>query len=120
MSPRFSAALARRTTSTFSSDTDMRSIPRRLRHPDQKDEMAMIDHVGVEVGDLAASRDFYAAALAPLGVQPLMDFEGVACRFGYPLGKFACKPFVRIQQRARPAVGGAHVAFSAASCEEVD
>jgi catechol 2,3-dioxygenase-like lactoylglutathione lyase family enzyme len=82
--------------------------------------MAMIDHVGVEVSDLAASRDFYAAALAPLGVGPLTEFEGVACGFGYPEGKFAGKPFFWIQQRGRQAVSGAHVAFSAASGEEVD
>lgn len=41
----------------------------------------MIDHVGLEVADLAASRAFYAAALAPLGYQLLMEFEGV-CGFG--------------------------------------
>ena len=61
--------------------------------------MAMIDHVGVE---------------------PLMEFEGAACGFGYPEGKFAGKPFFWIQQRGRPAVSGAHVAFSAGSHEEVD
>jgi catechol 2,3-dioxygenase-like lactoylglutathione lyase family enzyme len=80
----------------------------------------MIDHVGVEVGDLPASRDFYAAALAPLGIEPLMEFGDAACGFGYREGKFAGKPFFWIQARGRPPVSGAHVAFSARSREEVD
>lgn len=40
----------------------------------------MMDHVGIQVADLAASRAFYDAVLAPLGGSRLMFFEdhGVA------------------------------------------
>jgi catechol 2,3-dioxygenase-like lactoylglutathione lyase family enzyme len=40
----------------------------------------MIDHVGVQVADLAVSRVFYTAVLAPLGITPTMDM-GVAVGF---------------------------------------
>ena len=43
----------------------------------------MIDHTGLNVSDIATSRAFYVAALAPLGYQPLMDFEQF-CGFGVP------------------------------------
>jgi catechol 2,3-dioxygenase-like lactoylglutathione lyase family enzyme len=41
----------------------------------------MIDHVGLQVADLAASAAFYDAVLAPLGQRRLMDFE-VALGYG--------------------------------------
>jgi catechol 2,3-dioxygenase-like lactoylglutathione lyase family enzyme len=41
----------------------------------------MLDHVGIQCADIAASGAFYDAALAPLGVSRLMDF-GVAVGFG--------------------------------------
>ena len=38
----------------------------------------MIDHVGINVVDLARSRKFYEAALGPIGYKALMEFpEGV-------------------------------------------
>jgi catechol 2,3-dioxygenase-like lactoylglutathione lyase family enzyme len=40
----------------------------------------MLDHLEVEVSDLAASRRFYAAALAPLGYQ--LKVEGASLGFG--------------------------------------
>ena len=33
----------------------------------------MIDHIGLRVADIAASRDFYTAALAPLGITVQME-----------------------------------------------
>jgi len=33
----------------------------------------MLDHIGVAVSDLARSRAFYAAALAPLGIVEMME-----------------------------------------------
>ena len=33
----------------------------------------MLDHIGLNVSDYARSRDFYARALAPLGVELLME-----------------------------------------------
>ena len=50
----------------------------------------MFDHIGFSVADLARSRAFYVAALAPLGYAPIMDvtreqtggYEGIG--FGSP------------------------------------
>ncbi|MEU7901752.1 VOC family protein [Actinoplanes sp. NPDC049118] len=41
----------------------------------------MLDHVGIQCADLAASAAFYDAVLAPLGLRRLMDFE-VAMGYG--------------------------------------
>jgi len=41
----------------------------------------MLDHVGFQCADLAASAAFYDAVLAPLGLRRLMDFE-VALGYG--------------------------------------
>ena len=41
------------------------------------------DHVGFSVRDFAASRDFYKAALAPLGIGVVMEGDGWA-GFGEP------------------------------------
>ncbi len=35
----------------------------------------MIDHISLGVGDLERSRAFYSAALAPLGITPLHEFD---------------------------------------------
>lgn len=35
--------------------------------------MGMIDHIDIRVSDLDASRDFYQAVLAPLGITPLPE-----------------------------------------------
>jgi catechol 2,3-dioxygenase-like lactoylglutathione lyase family enzyme len=46
----------------------------------------MIDHVSIAVSDLAASADFYGAALAPLGLVKLVDRTPATIGFGkkYP------------------------------------
>ena len=41
----------------------------------------MLDHLGIQCTDMAASAAFYDAALAPLGASRLMDF-GVAMGYG--------------------------------------
>lgn len=81
----------------------------------------MIDHIGVPVADIAASRDFYAAALAPLGIEVLMEVTeemtgGHGAHIG--LGK-AGKPAFWIGS-GRGAGGPVHVAFAAESRELVD
>jgi catechol 2,3-dioxygenase-like lactoylglutathione lyase family enzyme len=43
----------------------------------------MIDHIGISVSDVGRSKAFYAAALAPLGYVPLMQWEHHA-GFGVP------------------------------------
>ena len=42
----------------------------------------MLDHIGIKVKDVARSKAFYAAALAPLGHGVVMEFEGQAAGFG--------------------------------------
>lgn len=73
----------------------------------------MLDHVTLKVKDLRKARAFYAAALAPLGYEVLMEFEGV-------LGMGADqKPDFWISQEpenARPI----HLAFVAPSRKAVD
>jgi catechol 2,3-dioxygenase-like lactoylglutathione lyase family enzyme len=68
----------------------------------------MIDHVGINVSDYARSKDFYASALAPLGYELAMEFDG-------RVGGFARdgKPWFWIHQAEEPN-RGVHVAFAAA------
>ena len=78
----------------------------------------MIDHLGIEVSDLAASTAFYTSALAPLGIRPLMEFDG-GVGFGSDLGS-GPRPYFWLQERGREPVSGAHVAFRAKTTEDVD
>lgn len=71
----------------------------------------MIDHVGISVGDLARSKKFYEAALAPLGYKALMDFA-VGAGFGRE------HPAFWIIERT-PVTNGAHVALTAPSRKAV-
>jgi len=81
----------------------------------------VIDHVGFAVSDIEVSKRFYAAALAPLGVELLMtvtpdmtEAGGTALGFGRD-----GKPFFWVGDNER--VGeGSHVAFAVASRSEVD
>jgi catechol 2,3-dioxygenase-like lactoylglutathione lyase family enzyme len=81
----------------------------------------VIDHVGVAVTNLDASRAFYEAALAPLGIALLMtvtpeqtESEGTALGFGKD-----GNPFFWIGDNER--VGeGTHIAFTVNSRAEVD
>ena len=78
----------------------------------------MLDHAGLEVSDLERSRAFYEAALAPLGIRTVMEFEGM---FG--LGtetESGRQPFFWLAARGRPPVSGVHLAFTASASEEVD
>jgi catechol 2,3-dioxygenase-like lactoylglutathione lyase family enzyme len=79
----------------------------------------MLDHVGFEVNDYERSKAFYAAALAPLGVTLLMEFQSAAAGFGEEI-EHGPKPYFWIHSRGRPVVSGAHVAFAAPDRETVD
>ena len=68
----------------------------------------MIDHTGVIVGSFEASRRFYAAALASLGFELLLEFHASVAGFGEP-GKPDLPNTPRI-----------HVAFRADTRREVD
>ena len=81
----------------------------------------MIDHIGLRVADLAASRDFYDAALAPLGITVQMEVtEEMTGGHGAHLG-FGRDgmPFFWIGSGAG-AGGPAHVAFASPDREMVD
>lgn len=81
----------------------------------------MIDHVGFAVTSLDASRAFYEAALAPLGIAVLMtvtpeqtEAGGTAIGFGRE-----ANPFFWIGDNEE--VGeGTHIAFTADSRDQVD
>lgn len=79
----------------------------------------MIDHIGIEVSDLAQSKAFYDAALAPLGITALFEFEDRSVGYGSDMGK-GPKPYFWINQRERPPVNGAHLAFRGDSVEKID
>ena len=82
----------------------------------------IIDHLNVAVSDFARSKAFYTAALAPLGIEVLMDF-GDACGLGR--GK---KPELWLGSKIasfqsaenRAIITPQHVALRARSREEVD
>ena len=81
----------------------------------------MLDHIGIDVADIARSRRFYAAALAPLGYVMTKD-HGTATGFGVPRGeKESSDPageFWIAQGDPHPPL--THVAFSAASRAAVE
>jgi catechol 2,3-dioxygenase-like lactoylglutathione lyase family enzyme len=73
----------------------------------------MIDHTGVTVIDVANSKAFYQAALAPLGYEAIMAFDD-AVGFGVPP-----KPDFWIAKVALSATP-VHVAFHADTRAQVD
>ncbi len=77
----------------------------------------MLDHIGLDVTDVARSRTFYEKALAPLGyavVQQIEDEATTVVMFGVD-GEI---DFV-IADKDRPGEAN-HIAFRAASREQVD
>ena len=80
----------------------------------------MLDHVGATVSDLARSRAFYDAALAPLGIAVIMEVTpeqtGGSGHLGYGSGG---RPYFWIGN-AGPATGRLHVALAAPDRKAVD
>ncbi|HTJ01191.1 MAG TPA: VOC family protein [Methylovirgula sp.] len=80
----------------------------------------MLDHIGIRVGNLEASKRFYDAALLPLGISIIMEvppeLTGGYHSIGY--GKNG-KPFFWVSDGG-PHGAGIHVAFVASSRSEVD
>src|SRR5918998_4117767 len=72
----------------------------------------MLDHLAIGVGDLAASRAFYEAAVAPLDFAVVMEFDDRVA-FGPTQ-----RPIFFIVDR-EPAAG-IHIAFQARDRERVD
>jgi len=73
----------------------------------------VIDHIGLEVRDYLRSKDFYVAAVAPLGIELLLEFEGRIGGFGRD-----GKPFFWLRE-GEPAAA-IHVAFTAPDADTVD
>ena len=74
----------------------------------------MIDHLGIGASDLARSRDFFLAALRPLGATLAME-DPVG---GVGIGQ-AGKPALWLSQ-VEQAPTPLHIAFTASSRAEVD
>lgn len=80
----------------------------------------MIDHTGITVNDLARSKAFYTAALAPIGYQLLMEFPAAVtghadvAGFGEPP-----KPDFWLGSGS-PNQPPLHLAFRAANRQQVD
>ncbi len=72
----------------------------------------IIDHVGLAVSDLKKSHDFYAKALAPLGIEFIKEVAG-----WHGFGQYA-RPEFWLGVRAEPQKC-MHIAFSAQSREQV-
>ena len=82
----------------------------------------VIDHVGIRVGDLAASRRMYEAALAELGFSVLGEgeFEGDAyVLFGRPDNDDFSLHTVGSRPGRERVTTGAHIAFKAPSEDAV-
>jgi catechol 2,3-dioxygenase-like lactoylglutathione lyase family enzyme len=78
---------------------------------------SMLDHVILNVADYEAARRFYTGALAPLGWEVVMDFEGEGTPgtgFGYDR-----KPYLWIAARGEPSAP-VHVALASPDRATVD
>ena len=74
----------------------------------------VLDHVGIQCADMAASAAFYDAVLAPLGGKRIMDF-GVAIGYGAP----GHPDFWIGRHETGEGFRESHLAFSAPSREAV-
>jgi catechol 2,3-dioxygenase-like lactoylglutathione lyase family enzyme len=80
----------------------------------------MIDHVGLSVRDFAASKAFYAAALAPLGYTVLMEVPAAATGDQAAAG-FGVPPYPEFWIRGtNAAISLVHVAFRVGRRADVD
>lgn len=82
----------------------------------------MLDHIGIPVADYAASKTFYEAALAPLGITLLMEVTpeqtGHASAAGFGSDN---NPYFWIGDDGAPPPGlHSHVAFAAGNRAQVD
>lgn len=80
----------------------------------------MLDHIGISASDFEASRHFYEAALAPLGISLVMEVtpEQSGSYHGLGMGK-GSKPFFWLGNGGAKGTGG-HIAFAAGTRAEVD
>jgi catechol 2,3-dioxygenase-like lactoylglutathione lyase family enzyme len=77
---------------------------------------SFIHHIGVFASDLATSKGFHSAALAPLGIR--IGYEsGVAAEYWHPDRD---TPSLSVEQAATEPTRGVHVAFAADDRSQVD
>ncbi len=80
----------------------------------------MIDHIGLAVGDIAASTEFYLKALKPLGIAIVLEVSAEQTGHSAAVGFGADgKPFFWIGEDAKPS-GPMHAAFTAQTRADVD
>ena len=80
----------------------------------------MLDHIGLAVTDLARSRAFYEAALAPLGITVLQVIDAAETESGGTAVMMGdSETFFVFADNEQPGEG-THVAFRAASRAQVD
>src|SRR5205814_6898391 len=72
----------------------------------------MLDHVSLGVSDLARSRRFYDAALRPLGLVRLLDFEGRGSDYGAMAAPLGVEFTITQETRVEPGLG-LHLCFRA-------
>jgi catechol 2,3-dioxygenase-like lactoylglutathione lyase family enzyme len=76
----------------------------------------IIDHAGLTVTDFDAALKFYSAALGPLGIKPIVNFEHEGNRHA---GYGASKPDFWIGTSDKKS-GALHISFTAKSRADVD
>lgn len=74
----------------------------------------MLDHVSLGVSDLGRSRKFYDAALQPLGLTRILDFEDRGSDYGVRPGQTNVEFTITVETGATPSPG-VHVCFRAPS-----
>lgn len=79
----------------------------------------MLDHVSLGVSDLARSRRFYDAALRPLGLVRILDFEDRGCDYGAAPAPWGVEFTITAEQSIMPAQG-MHICFRAPDRAAVD
>jgi catechol 2,3-dioxygenase-like lactoylglutathione lyase family enzyme len=72
----------------------------------------MLDHISLGVTDLPRSRRFYDAALRPLGIVRIVDFEGRGSDYGAMPGSLGVEFTITAERGVMPSPG-THVCFRA-------
>jgi catechol 2,3-dioxygenase-like lactoylglutathione lyase family enzyme len=99
--------------------SDWRGVrSRRVAALTETQEQDMIHHIDFTVSNLMRSRDFYTAALAPLGMHPLMHIQHDDGREVIGFGVLP-DPVFWIR-RGTPITGHLHIAFAAGARAAVD
>jgi catechol 2,3-dioxygenase-like lactoylglutathione lyase family enzyme len=72
----------------------------------------MLDHISLGVTDLDRSRRFYDAALRPLGLVRILDFEGRGSDYGSAPSQLGCEFTITLEKDVQP-LRGMHICFRA-------